>query len=274
MHLCIEFVLATGHTHMFFIMPPAPAGPDVLSKNLMRGVGKGDDSCSRAQSIASAALKTGSRGAVLHKLSNMGAGGKHQQNVERDMHRLCSHIAPRMPELYEVDTLVQMPGKRVCKRSWPILLPHEVFSSVAIGDPSMFERVFGCPTHADYWNRMSALQEPWWLDHPFREKAEANPALATPARLFGDDTGLRKSDNIRLLQWCAIGCELPSWKSKIPIYVLPLKAIISSTLTEGPLQEAIAWSFWVLGTGVHPHADHLGDPCPPEANAQSWQAPP
>ena len=163
-----------------------------------------------------------------------------------------------MLAVYDVDTVVQTPD--VTSQSLQMLLPHEWFSALYHKDKDLFHAIMGTDTCKEFWTRMAACDEPWLKHHEYRQEVEADPARRVPLRIFGDAAAMGKQRGLTVLHFCAMGCRLPSLKSRLPIYIIPCHWLLPCTLE--PLNEVVAWSFRCLADGTHPLVDHLGKPWP------------
>ena len=160
-------------------------------------------------------------------------------------------------QLYETSIFVRRPGKGIVERKWGVLLPHEFFSCLACDFPDAWDELFCIPP--DYWDHVAKVADPWFNEHPLRDKVLSTPHKATPIRLFSDDTGLRKTRNVRIMHWFGEGSSTPTWRRKIPCYIVPMHIFVGD-VTEGPLQEVVQWSLNALALGKWPTLDHTGQP--------------
>ena len=239
-------------------------------------------SCREALRTAAA---SGVHDAFTEKIASLGAGGLHMQNAERDMHRTCRRFLNVDYQLYHVKTYLRRPGTGLDEVEWPILLPHEVFAFLFCiflisffyfclhevfallkkANPQAFKKVFAVEKLQVWWQNIIREQPEWFLRHPLKDFVEslANKSLAVPMRLFGDETGVRKSRNVAEVHVSSpVTVDLPSLLCKIPVYIVPLHLVVKE-LTEPMLQRALVWSFEALASGYHPYLDHEGNPFPP-----------
>ena len=160
-------------------------------------------------------------------------------------------------QLYEVDTFIRRPGSGIVESRWGVLLPHEFFSCLACDFPDVWQELFCVPP--DYWDHVARAADPWFEEHLLKDKVLGAPHKATPIRLFCDDTGLRKTRNVRVMHWFGEGSSAPTWRRKVPCYIVPMHQLVDD-LTEGPLQEVVQWSMNALALGKWPMLDHTGQP--------------
>ena len=132
-----------------------------------------------------------------------------------------------------------------------------------------FKKVFAVGKLQLWWQNIIRDQPEWWLRHPLKDFVESLPAeqrwRAVVYRIFGDETGVRKTRNVAELHTCSpLAVDLPPLLCKIPGYVVPLHLAIQE-LTEPMLQRAFVWSLQALASGYHPYLDHEGNPFPPNS---------
>ena len=228
------------------------AGRSKLFAKLLKSVGRGKSSYKEARDISEAAISDGASSTDL-----LSAIRPSDRNVSRDVYRKFRIDHCMWLQLYEADIFVRRPGKGIVENRWGVLLPHELFSCLACDFPDVWEELFCVPP--DYFDRVARAADPWFNEHLLKDKVLDTPHQATPIRLFCDDTGLRKTRNVRILHWFGEGSSTPTWRRKIPCYILPMHLLVGD-LTEGPLQEIVQWSFNALALGKWPMLDHTGQP--------------
>ena len=161
------------------------------------------------------------------------------------------------------------PGIGVRRVEMELLLPHELFSLSFHHDKKAFDEIFAIDeAHRTFWQKLEAVREPWFVAHPYRDKVLELGERATPMRVFGDKTGLRKTRNVAIMHWSSQGAAR-NWdirKTRCPIYAVPAHLLIKD-LTEPALQSAVAWSIEALQSGRFPCLNHLGKRFP----ERSWR---
>ena len=228
------------------------AGRSKVFKKLLKFVGRGKTSYKEARAISETCVSDGANSTEL-----LSAIRSSDQNVSRDLYRKFRIDRGMWLQLYETSIFVRRPGKGIVERKWGVLLPHEFFSCLACDFPDAWDELFCIPP--DYWDHVAKVADPWFNEHPLRDKVLSTPHKATPIRLFSDDTGLRKTRNVRIMHWFGEGSSTPTWRRKIPCYIVPMHTFVGD-VTEGPLQEVVQWSLNALALGKWPTLDHTGQP--------------
>ena len=187
-------------------------------------------------------------GRSISKISKALQTGQRERNLNAHSQRVHGW------QLYPVKSLVHIGG--ITERTLYVLCAHDLFARLWESDKDRFDDIFGCKeSNLEFWRRTIQLQDPWWAAHPHRGKVEAmSPealAQTSPFRIFGDDTGLRKTRSVGILQWYTTGCKFGAKRSRLPFYIMPSHQL-SPDVTEPTLQKVAVWSFEALQRGEHP----------------------
>ena len=138
-----------------------------------------------------------------------------------------------------------------------ILLPHELWAALA-KDRHRHEEVFGTPSDwREYWHRVR--NETWMRHHPCRDTILANPDLAGPLLLHGDDAPIDKHGkrSVRLLQFSSPVSSASTLTRKLIIAMWDPKPALAGH-HEQAINAVAAWSFRVLASNAYPSVDHEG----------------
>ena len=97
------------------------------------------------QEVSRAVCRDGHAPPATRALGKLGASGKFQGNIERDLHRYCSNnTLSGGITMYDVDTAVYDGSGKEVSSCWPTLLPHEILWSFYNMDQEEFgNRVLG-----------------------------------------------------------------------------------------------------------------------------------
>lgn len=211
------------------------------------------------QEVSRAVCRDGHAPPATRALGKLGASGKFQGNVERDLHRYCfNNDVSCGITTYDVDTMVYDADGTEVPGCLPILLPHEVLWSFYNMDQEEFKsRVLGSCDLDTFWSR--SLEAGLVDGHPCKTRVAEDPGSYLPLRLHGDDAPMTKSSGLLVMQITSLLCRLPSMLSKILVLAIPMVLIIPE-VTMLPLYRALVWSFEILLGGTMPHSDHTGKP--------------
>ena len=100
-------------------------------------------------------------------MASLGASGRFQQNVERDLFRHARRELKVPWQLCYIDTL-HRDSLRTTTARHPILPPHEVLGLVWKKSRDVFDRVFGTADLEGFWEKMFRSEPLHLQEHPAR----------------------------------------------------------------------------------------------------------
>ena len=198
------------------------------------------------------------------RVSQMGAAGQHESNLERDFLRYARSNLGVEFRLYETSCITRRPGVPTKTLNIPVLLPHEMAHLLWHQNQAGFYKLFQPDRIRRFWECAIAAAEPWFAEHPLNGEITASTGRSKylPIHLFGDDGCLKKSRVMGTITWFpATYTELEALESRIPCYLIPQHMSLKD-ITEVELQRVISWSFTIWLSGRCPSLDHLQSPFP------------
>ena len=138
-----------------------------------------------------------------------------------------------------------------------MLLIHELPGWPYRFDLKRFHHIMGDALAAShYWWEVRRHDPTWFRDHPHRTAILADPDKWLPAKMFGDDAKVGKCRAILVAHvFSAIGKERRTAFCKLPTIVRNSIDTIKD-LTDGPLWDAVVWSWECLARNEFPHTRH------------------
>ena len=208
-------------------------------------------SASGAQQEAAAAALSGAHTHVQH----IGVSGRHPSNSERDIFVCGQRLSGITIKLHYRECIVknlESLAAEILPR--PMLLPHEFASTLFHADRTKFDHIMGVENCRTFWSNVIAANELWFRKHPMGEEViRTGGAHIIPYRVFGDDGGVGKLRNTKILHWFpAVSKERSTRLSRIPLYC-EIDAVSVEDCSDFPLQRACVWSFEAMMRGYHPH---------------------
>ena len=209
------------------------------------------------QQVASKAQADGAR--KCGKMASLGASGRFQQNVERDLFRHARRELKVPWQLCYIDTL-HRDSLRTTTARHPILPPHEVLGLVWKKSRDVFDLVFGTADLEGFWEKMFRSEPLHLQEHPARSDILKNPRFHIPCKIFDDDGSCGKYRSIKVVHWTPICSKISLTRlCKIPIFLCHGFQSIPE-VTENPLFEWTVWSFDAALAGTYPQVGFGGAP--------------
>ena len=122
---------------------------------------------STAQRYASAAFRDGLTEDTIRDIASLACWGKHQQNVERDLHRWMPHAHDSQLKPHSTSIEVYNPDTaKIEQLEIPILLASDVLHSLWMKqDPKLWDECVGATrdTCREFWDY---AESEWATDHP------------------------------------------------------------------------------------------------------------
>jgi hypothetical protein len=179
-----------------------------LASLLLQLWGWGSLSGPTIQALAAAAVHDGLTSAPLRRIAELGTGGACQGNIARDIGRHCfGDVSP--PPLYSVQVPAMQHNVQVQAEA-QLLLPHQMFASVAEHCPDVF-----ASWHRElpgFW--AAAANDPAIHgDHPMK----ANPRWrrrAIPLLVYGDGARMTRLDSFEIAVWSPLLAKSSTWSSR------------------------------------------------------------
>lgn len=181
--------------------------------------------------------------------SEIGVGGRHMSNGERDFHRRAAgatELLRAQPWYVRIPVRVPRTGKVVAKW-WPVLLPHILFAAM------YREGVFGrlCPPGkldpGTFWG--SVRDEEWAQNHPAYQH---DVRYVLPLRLHGDEGTMHGKTPGLVVQWQSLLQHASCWDSRFLVTIIPTRRCVTGNkwnFTWQGIFRALVWSFRCLLAG-------------------------
>ena len=210
----------------------------------------------QAQDIAMAVVRDGSENWMTERWANIGTGGLHAGNMNRDFESLMrsegwsNYVEPYMLALSFKD-----PEGGIQPIDFPILLPHEMLNALYHLNIELFYQIWigdgGVSGILEFWE-MAFQNMPHLWNHPYARKIRETPSLSLPFRLWGDEAPLTKHHSLGLFSISPVLTTMPSMSSRLLLYLY-----ISGQLQSfDEIWDTLIWSFECLGEGIMPTHDH------------------
>ena len=219
------------------------------------------------QWLAAAAVADGLDKRPIVDLAGLGAHGRYQANIRRDLMRAYP-VCPAVPEAVLIDTPYKgtKDGRLIPSRIQdPVLLPHELFHGIYTYHRDLFNSFLGNGLD-DFWSQVPD-NDPRLHNHPMLE-VPGWRSKAVPPMLQADGIAFTmKSNSLLCVQWCFLMGQGFGWDQKFLITTFPkVCRVKASEFGEGndtwqAKWEVIAFSFQALFAGRFPEQLPDGTEC-------------
>ena len=138
------------------------------------------------------------------------------------------------------------------------VLPHEVFHSLHLHAPQLFQELFGTSDQlAEYWQHAQRTGGSWYTNHPI-VASEPDPSKRVPYGLHDDDAGMHGSDQTLCITWGPVaGNRRTTLDTRIAFSMIKCYNILVPATTD-EVYSVLRWSLDALGKGEFPDRDHVG----------------
>ena len=184
----------------------------------------------------------------LAKMSAMGSGGQHPQNIQRQLIRMFGS-PPGAPGFVwcEVTT-------RKGKSLHPFFLPHQWLSSLHAEHPDQFASALKGPEIGanEFWNEMAGSA---FVDsHPGLDPEKLPQTI--PVGLYGDAGKYSKQDSLMIFTWNSLLGTGSTITKKFLCTAIRKADVVPGTYDD--ILNILSWSFNVMLTGLWPSIDWQG----------------
>ena len=173
---------------------------------------------------------------AIKTFASLGAGGKHPQNSERDLHRWLRGLYGLVLEPYIIHVPLQIDGFRSKSVPIRVLLPHEILHALAVVDsPFFFDAVMLGNLSGDervaFWRHVQSLRP--WADHPVLNNEGVDWSRLIGFTVHGDGAIMKRDDECFV--WSVASCfgQEGAIKDplliKFPVAIIPERHMLSST---------------------------------------------
>ena len=154
------------------------------------------------------------------------------------------------------------------------VLPHEAFATLWQHCPKTFEELFGSEAERKtFWNELDrigrelgnshrAQEHRHWLEH--HPANEVPPEHRVPLGIHGDGGTMHGGEKITALSWGGLVRKGSTADTRLMFVVLKDSEAVTSNTTLYKAFDVLKWSLQCLVTGLHPVADHEGQPFGPD----------
>ena len=223
---------------------PPPGVTSPLYESLRRDWARGLLSSHKVQEYALGASQHNAWG--MDELGRLGAGGKHPQNMFRELVRRFGS-PPGAPYIQ----WVEIPTKHGKATPHPVLFPHEFFRSYWLGVRARWEQTIsgGARACIEFWESMQHTD--FLRFHP--DLASDTWPTTVPLGLHGDGAAFSKQDNLYTFSWNSLVGTGATAQKRFLFTVVKKSDVVPGTLDA--IFQVLSWSLNVLATGQTPSLD-------------------
>ena len=251
-------------------------GPDPTAKLLVEKIGQGEMHTTTANEIACSLLNSGHSPSALRVLAEIGTGGKHPQNLERDLLTRVQHHHGFKIEPYWIKiTLWNADKLGSSVQSVPVLLPFELYAAAWQAGWKQFERSAvgpgGVEVFALYWK--NAMRQPWGQRHPLFAMPEMF-AFAVPLAYFVDGAEFSNGSSATVTSVASVAAGRGNaYDKSFLISVLPEDRLVKH-VSMRELGHFLAWCGDVLLSGRRPERGYHGEEFPQDSQRHRMRGQP
>ena len=228
----------------------------------------GEMSAAAVQRLAHSLVLDGLRHEKIVELAALGAFGQQPGNVSRDLlTRYAGDIKVCNSTKLQVPCLDPKSNPKLSREETSMLLPHDLFVSLATEYNDTFSAIMGLDKIPDFWKQIR--RDDWHWTSEYRQADFSNP-YCIPLWLHGDAVEYADKRSAMVLSWGSLTClGFAPTVSALFACCFAKQAINKDEDPDGvedtflPLWQQLKWSFEALLQGDHPSRDHNGDRFPP-----------
>ena len=244
---------------------PADAAecPNVVQELLLLWT-LGEVSASAVQRLAHAVVLDGNRNEMLLELASIGAWGQNAgSNSKNLMQKLGSAVKVPKPAHIQVPCLDAKINPKLTMEEAGVLLPHDLFVSLAQNYPETFQDLMGLDSAKQFWDEIRTDDFHWTSEYKQRDFSHEH---CIPCWLHGDAVEYADRRSLLVLSWGSLACKdfAPSISCLFAAcFAKPCISKGAEGDTMDPIWSLLRWSFEALLDGRHPSRDAMGNPFAP-----------
>ena len=209
----------------------------------------------------------GNRHEMLLELASIGAWGQNAgSNSKNLMQKLGPSVKVPKPAHVQVSCLDAKINPKLAMEEAGVLLPHDLFVSLAQNDPETFEDLMGLGSVKQFWNEIRKDGFHWTSEH---KQEDFSHEYCVPCWLHGDAAdAVEYADrrSLLVLSWGSLACKdfAPSISCLFAAcFAKPCISKGAEGDTMDPIWALLRWSFEALLDGRRPSRDAMGKPFAP-----------